>query len=139
MSDFLDDAAVAALYRLTHEPKEHMGALYLDGDRIAFTPTVSSVSRDNVRGKISVPKGTLRGLYHNHPVIRTRRQMTDVGAGELFSDDDKKQARALNVPSYLITPSGKIMKFDPVTDTVTEVPVPEEVVRTAGAHNTLVK
>lgn len=107
----LDDTAIAALYRLLNAPKEHMGALYVQGQGYQYTPTIDG-GDSHVKGKLSVPPGSLAGLFHNHPGGKS---------SEDFSDDDKAQARRLGVPSYIQTPSNKVKRFDPTTNTTEEV------------------
>lgn len=107
----LDDVAIAALYRLLNAPKEHMGALYVQGNGYKYTDTIDGGS-EKVRGKLSIPPGSLAGLFHNHPGGRD---------SEDFSPEDKAQARRLGVPSYIQTPSNKVMRFDPIKGTTEEV------------------
>lgn len=107
----LDDVAIAALYHLLNAPKEHMGALYVQGQDYKYTDTVNG-GDSHVRGKLSIPAGSLAGLFHNHP---------GGVSSEDFSDADKAQARRLGVPSYIQTPSNKVKKFDPITNTTEEV------------------
>jgi hypothetical protein len=135
----VDDSIIAALQALSGQKDEHMGMIYQDGDSFRSTPTQSTAQRSRVGGTFKIPTGSLRALFHNHPVIKGKRDLKD-RAGEDFSDDDKKQARALKVPSYILTPSGKLMKFDPIADEITEIKLPaqQEVIPTSGAHNVLV-
>lgn len=107
----LDDVAIAALYHLLNAPKEHMGALYKQGEGYQFTNTVDG-GDSHVRGKLSVPPGSLAGLFHNHPGGKS---------SEDFSEDDKAQARRLGIPSYIQTPSNKVKRFDPHTNITEEV------------------
>lgn len=118
MSDELDNAAIAALLMLSKQREEHMGALYRNGDGIGRTPTVTTDSGDNVKGKLSVPIGSLAGLFHNHPFRRLERTDLDV---RRFSEEDKLQATKLGVPSYIITPTGTVLRFDPKTNSTEEV------------------
>lgn len=133
MSALLDEVAIEAIMTLRESANEQMGALYRSGDGFSRTETVQG-GNEHVRGQLKVPKGSLAALFHNHPIVRTRRGLKDAGGGELFSDDDKKQARTLGVPSYILTPAGKLMKYNPTDDSVIEIPIP---VRTSGSHNTL--
>jgi hypothetical protein len=115
--DNLDNAAAAALWMLALEQDaqhEHMGALYASGQGFDRTPTISSGGSEHVRGALTLPqKGSLRGLFHNHPGPER--------SSEGFSEDDKAQARRLKVPSYISTPSGAWRKFDPIANKTTEV------------------
>ena len=116
----LDDRAAAALWMLALERDpgvEHIGALYADGERIARTATVSSGQNGKVKGGLTVPTGSLRGLFHNHPTRGGRLEMT----GELFSKDDRAQAAQLDVPSYISTPKGHVRKYDPTRGETSDV------------------
>lgn len=96
---------------------EHMGALYEDANgAIQSTDTVTSGSAGGVRGTLKIPSGSLRGVFHNHP----RRGKRD-RCGEEFSQEDKGHARRLGVPSYILTPSGRVRRFDPSTGKTTDV------------------
>jgi hypothetical protein len=122
MSYALDDAAAAALYALAREPREHMGALYADGDRIGRTGTVTSGGKGGVKGSLSVPAGMLRALFHNHPTSKA-------GDAERarFSPDDRAQANRLGVPSY-IAAGDRIRRYAPgegESDVLAQFPIEE--------------
>lgn len=112
MSDELDNAAVAALWPLRLQPREKMGALYGLGNGIGQTPTIDG-NAQHVKGTLSVPPGSLAALFHNHPDTAQK--------GRRFSDDDISRARQLRTPSYITTPDGTVMRFDPTTNTTQEV------------------
>ncbi|OGT57394.1 MAG: hypothetical protein A3E01_07135 [Gammaproteobacteria bacterium RIFCSPHIGHO2_12_FULL_63_22] len=146
----VDDTVASVLAGLTGASLEHIGLIYQDGADAKSTSPQSSQQKAKVRANIIIPKGSLRALYHNHPVFNTRRDFRGAGGGESFSDDDKTQARKLGVPSYILTPTRRVLKFDPKTNEVSEVLAQldlaeisklrtSETIRTAGAHNTLVK
>lgn len=129
----LDDAAAAALWRLINEPVEHIGLLYADGNGIAATPTQSQSQDARTKGTFAIPPGSLRGLYHNHPLHESKRRKTDVS--ELrdrqrasFSRDDITQAKRLGVPSY-ISAGHALKRYDPQTgqtsDVLAQVPIDE--------------
>lgn len=133
----LDDATAAALEALAGESLEHIGLIYQDGDGIRSTLPKSSAQNAKVKAHIIIPKGSLRALFHNHPVARrASRDLKAAGGGENFSDEDKAQARKLGVPSYILTPTGRVLKFDPVANVIHEV-LAQFPVRTAGAHSIL--
>lgn len=114
MSELLDDAAAAALYRIASMPKEQIGALYASGDSVARTPTITAGHDSKVRGSLSVPAGSLLALFHNHPSLGLERERA------IFSNDDKAQARRLGVPSY-ISAGDKVMRYDPAARGTEEV------------------
>lgn len=135
----LDDATAAILSKLTGEKLEHIGMMYQDGEAVKHTAPQATGQSTTVRATVRIPKGSLRALFHNHPLATgDRRDMREQGGGEGFSDDDKAQARKLGVPSYIITPTGRVMKFDPIANKIVEV-LAQLPVRTSGAHNTLVE
>ena len=112
----LDDAAAAALWRLRREPLEHIGLLYEQDGSIRATPTASRNRPDKTRGHFSIPAGSLRGIYHNHPSTGARKFDLD-----RFSKDDITQAKRLGVPSYITTPAGALFRYDPATGTAAPV------------------
>ena len=127
MSDQLDNAAAAALFMLgiTHPTNiENMGALYSDNGGYSRTETVSTGQGAHVKGSLSIPAGSLAGLFHNHPGPQQ--------SIESFSPDDLAMARRMGVPSYISTPSGNVLRFDPKSNTtqpvLAEFPI-EELVR----------
>jgi hypothetical protein len=124
VADFssLDDAAVRALYLLQHQPNEHMGALYHTGQGPQASSTVTSQRDGTVKGNISIPPGSLRGLFHNHPATGAE--------AATFSPDDKAQARQKKVPSYITTPDGRVFVFNPTAkghggEVLAEIPIQE--------------
>jgi len=120
MSEQLDNAASAALFMLglTQDRKrEHMGALFSKGDGYGRSNIVTTGDRGQVSGVLSVPAGSLAALFHNHPSeARTRDP-----AAEQFSPGDVSQARSLGKASYISTPSGATLKYDPATGQTSEV------------------
>jgi hypothetical protein len=114
MADPLDLAARDALKTLQDHPKEHIGAIYDKDGNLGRTSTADG-SDSHVKGKLQFD-GQLKALFHNHP----SRGRNDRDGNE-FSDDDKAQARRLGVPSYIITPSGLIRVFDPISNTTRDV------------------
>lgn len=136
--DAIDSSVLEHIMQLSGQEREHIGAIYQDGDAFKGTATVSTGQRSKTGGTLKVPKDSLRALFHNHPIVKGNRELRDSGGGDAFSDDDKAQAKKLGVPSYILTPSGKILKYDPATDETLEI-LYQLPVRTSGAHNTLVK
>lgn len=125
--DDLDDAAYAALLALVmgQDPTiEHMGGLYAREQGLARTPTVSTGQDAQVGGTLRVPKGSLRGLFHNHPVRRRSGDGRNVQAFDAtqtqFTSDDISMAKALKVPSY-IQAGDRTFRYDPVTRKTEEV------------------
>jgi hypothetical protein len=121
----LDDTAAAALYAISREQDvslEHMGLLF-EKLGLQYTPTKTKGQQSSVGGTFSIPKGSLRGLYHNHPVVphSPRELPRDSDGSDGFSDDDIKQAKALGVPSYIVTPRGRVFRYDPSTGKAEEV------------------
>lgn len=130
MSNYaLDDAAAAALARIQRARVEHIGALYRDRESFAATPTIGGEGK-RVNGGLSVPAGALAALFHNHPgaTLRGWSSARDNTAHE-FSDQDKRQAKALGVPSYITTADGRVRRYDPSTskaeDVLAQFPIDE--------------
>ena len=121
----LDDAAAAALYRVSKLPKadraEFIGLLYDTPAGVAFTEPRGGANNANARGAFAIPAGSLLALYHNHPPVRDKRGFGVAGGGEEFSPDDIRQAKHLGVPSYITTPSGRLFRYDPATGRIEEV------------------
>lgn len=135
----LDDSVAAALAALTGQEFEHIGLVYQDENGVKSTPPQTTQRSAKVKANIIIPKGSLRALFHNHPTAKgDQRSLRSVGGGEKFSEDDIAQARKLGVPSYILTPSGRVLMFDPTTNKTTEV-LAQIPVRSSGAHNTIVK
>lgn len=133
----LDDSIVEQMLLLSGMPKEHIGLIYHDGEAFKATATKSTGQQAHTKGYLSIPKGTkLSALFHNHPVVKGNRELKDSGGGEAFSDDDKATSKRLGVPSYILTPSGRVLKFDPSTGETSEV-LSQLPVRSSGAHNVL--
>ena len=76
------------------------------------------------------------------------RRATGTSDPAEFSAKDIMQARKLGVPSYILTPTRRVLKFDPKTNEVSEVLAQfdlaeiaklrkPETARTAGNHNVL--
>ncbi|MEO8467977.1 MAG: hypothetical protein ABI640_21875 [Gammaproteobacteria bacterium] len=117
-SDALDNAANAALWMLSlqKDPRtEHMGALFQQGENLGRTADTVDGSGSHVHGKLTLG-GPAAALFHNHPTTGRRDSI-----GEQFSDDDRAQARRLSVPSYISTPSNALRKYDPSTNTTSDV------------------
>lgn len=120
--DVLDDAAVAALYRIANEPREHIGLLYEQGGTIASTPTAAT-GASSAKGTFAIPAGSLRGLFHQHPEnVKAARgiQGQNQTARTDFSRDDINQAQKVGVPSY-IAAGDLVKRYDPTTGETAEV------------------
>jgi hypothetical protein len=112
-----DDAAAAALFRLSKAPVEHMGLLYQTGDRFDHTPTQSRNRQGEVKGRFNLPTGSLRALFHNHP---TAGDAPNSPTTRQFSATDRAEAKRLGVPSY-ISAGDTLRRYDPITGQSTEV------------------
>lgn len=131
----LDDAATAALWALARElepRREHIGLLYDTPSGIDRTPTRDAGGTRRAAGTFSIPGGTLRGIFHNHPpreIGRGARDREDKERAD-FSGDDTLQARSLGVPSY-ISVDQQIFRYDPKTRLIEEVlgQIPVEEIR----------
>lgn len=128
----LDDAAARALFALAFEPVEHIGLLYEQDGQILATSTRSLRNESETRGAFSIPAGSLRAIFHNHPPKRSGRgdlSRSDRRRSE-FSLDDIRQAQKLGVPSY-IAAGPKLRRFDPATGRVEDVlaEIPVELIR----------
>jgi hypothetical protein len=140
MSDALDNAAAAALFMmgLTHPTNiENMGAIYSKDDGFGRSNIVSSGQGAHVKGTIAIPPGSLAALFHNHPTARADSHNARLtGGADQFSPDDIAQAQRLGKPSYISTPSGKWLRFDPKANTTEEVlaefPINELLAHIAG-------
>ena len=126
----LDDAAARALFALAFEPVEHIGLLYEQDGQILATPTRSMRNESETRGAFTIPTGSLRAIFHNHPPKRLKRDnlsRSDRRRSE-FSPDDIRQAQKLGVPSY-IAAGNKLRRYDPATgrmeDVLAEIPIDE--------------
>lgn len=106
MSDYLDDAAAAALYGIDRKPTEHIGVVYEDRGALRSTPPASRDMKGRAEGVFAIPKGSLRALYHNHPNEGKNRSV------RAFSEDDKNNARQFGVPSY-ISVGHEILRWAP--------------------------
>lgn len=124
----LDDAAAAALWPIMAAPVEHIGLLYAHDNGIRATETASQDNAGKTRGRLAVPAGSLRGLFHNHPPRKKSREtMGDKDKDRVkFSEQDIQQARRLGVPSY-IAAGHKLRRYDPSTgkteDVLAEIPI----------------
>lgn len=140
MSDQLDNAAAAALFMLglMKDPRsEHMGAIYRQGEGFGRTPTVTTGDQTHTQGSLAVPAGSLAALFHNHPAFRADSHTARLtGDANKFSPDDIAMSTKLGKPSYISTPDGKVMRFDPKAKTTEEVlaefPIEELLAHIAG-------
>lgn len=127
----IDDAAAAALWAIQNAQQEHIGLLYGQGGEVRATPTQTQSRRASTGGAFSIPRGSLLGLFHNHPSRMKRGKTATDGRDRMrteFSPDDIEQARALGVPSYIAAGS-KLRRYDPATgrteDVLAEIPIDE--------------
>lgn len=105
----LDDAAAAALWALRGADKERLGLLYEQDGGIKRTPTQSQDRSNAARGAFEIPTGSLRALFHNHPLPENPRARQNASR---FSRDDIAQATRLRVPSY-ISVGDDVRRYDP--------------------------
>lgn len=121
MARTLNDEAGAALFMLglTGDTKrEAIGGIFSGPEGYGRTATTSSGEAAHVKGTLSKPAGTAwAALFHNHP----KAERGTESSAEMFSDDDQAQARRLQIPSYISTPKGKVLVFDPASGKVSEV------------------
>lgn len=101
--DSLDDAAAAALYEVQQQKDsdkyEFLGLIYQDPDtgKYLFTEPQSRQQRAESSGTFSIPQGSLRGIYHNHPAT----EGTNKARRSTFSDADLDVIKQLNVPGFI--------------------------------------
>lgn len=111
----LDDAAAAALYNVHHLPDadkfEYLGLLYQDPDtgRYHFTEPQSTGKRGKASGKFTIPPGSLRATYHNHPHVPGK---TSEERRKLFSRADLRTIDELGVPGF-ISAGVEVFRRDP--------------------------
>lgn len=80
----------------------------MGGQFIYSAPNLGGVSSVSA-GYSACPTGTTQvAVYHTHGAYNPRY------ASEIFSRQDRLGSNQLNVPSYLATPSRRILRFDPV-------------------------
>lgn len=119
MSDALDNAAYAALLAIERRPRghidEHIGLLYQDPETgsVLSTNPQSTGQRSKATGAFTVPTGSARGIFHNHPAQGQHRSLRNVGGAEQFSNGDISTAKQLGLPSYIMTPKGMFLRYDP--------------------------
>jgi RHS repeat-associated protein len=97
---------------------EYAGRVYKnpDGSYSYTAPNRGTVASSSHGSIGSLPPGTTNaGLYHTHG------SATPGYDNEHFSPQDRGNARREHVPSYLATPGGKVLKFDPNTGRVTRL------------------
>jgi hypothetical protein len=122
MSYRLDDAAFAALLMLgLGQPTiEHVGLLYQNAEGgVNRTATVTRRDSRRASGAFSIPAGSLRGLFHNHPTIKLRGAIGTDDASS-FSTKDIAESKRLGVPSY-ISAGNDVRRYDPSTNQTTDV------------------
>lgn len=124
-----DDAAAAFAWML---PYLHEGAKkyeYASGivpTEDGYTYSTPKTSKQTSEFNVSLP-ATMQALIHNHPAEQARsgREYQSArdsqSADENFSQEDRSMAKALKMPSYIVTPSDRLMRYDPATKQQEEV------------------
>jgi len=105
----LNDAAKAALTAAVQvdDQKEVGGCIYKVDGQFYFSTPIASQSDANLVIKCSIPKGSLSGLYHTHPM-----NMSDEGFTG-FSPDDVATSEEVNVPSFIKVDGKLVLRYDP--------------------------
>lgn len=118
MADFdtLEDAASAAQDNITRQENsskfEFMSVIFQDPKTNKFRFTDPQTMGDNGKFKLKVriPKGSLRGIFHNHPGDPSGNVNDDLR--KFFSPEDVETAKALGVKSF-IGVGHDLLQFDP--------------------------
>jgi hypothetical protein len=102
--DHLDDAAAAALMRLSVQPRwadqEYMGLLIKGEDGKYYRTNFQTQGSRHSSEWTGYPGGQVAGVVHNHPASRSGNKYPSTH----FSPEDINTARSMNVPSYVTTP-----------------------------------
>lgn len=108
------DAAAAAQAAVQKQKDssafEFVSVIFEDPDtgKFSFT-TPKKGKKGEFRISVNIPKGSLRGIFHNHPPTNNE---LDEDLQRFFSPDDMSIASQLNVPSF-ISVGNELLKWDP--------------------------
>lgn len=102
---------------------ESASAIYANGDGYSYTEpiagsegSVGNSTSDNPNGNPPVPDGKTADSYiHSHGGYDPKYD------SDQPSDSDKEIAKNNEVPEYITTPDGKLLKYDPKTGKITEI------------------
>lgn len=100
LDDAVFDAAMAA-QRADQDRTEYISLVYRAPDgAIRFTDPQGGTHRASASAKIAFPKGSeLLALVHNHSQAKGVKENS---GQDRFSPEDRKQAAALGVPSFIV-------------------------------------
>ena len=113
--DTREAAQIAALRRISENRVEAGGAVLFNPctQQYVYTANVGQQDAAHFEAAVRVPPGwQLDSLYHTHP---------QGPQSSVFSQEDIRVARRLNVPSYMLSRyDNKIRKFDPATSRIVQ-------------------
>ena len=106
----IDDAAIAWWLSYNEESiaknKEYRSVIYRDNGKFKYTKP-NKGNKDTVRVNSKTKGKTIVAWIHSHAVYDANY------SSEEFSFKDLENAENLNLPSYITTPKGYLIKYDP--------------------------
>ncbi|MGD0941559.1 MAG: DUF4329 domain-containing protein [Terracidiphilus sp.] len=109
------------------QDKEYAGRVYQNADGSYGTTSPNKGDQASSRPG-EVPDGTANaGMYHTHggpDPQYDNEHFSDIHNADGTRSGDIPFAQSEGVPSYLGTPSGQVLKYDPSTDSVTQLQPP---------------